>query len=239
MTEKERMKILNNAKEFFRREVIYPHLTGACERASSLDGYKINPFLLKYLSNFLEGNSNPKSIAKALVYPRLLSTSITTIFGNKTQKMIPEIFEGMMGSTTRGIDIEFVDATDGRKKYCQLKSGPSTINKDDVITIVNHFQGVRNLARTNNLDVRISDMIIGVLYGEADELSAHYQKINKKFPVIVGKEFWYHLTGKEDFYLDISNAIGEVALEVDGTKVLQETIEALAIEVETKLLSDS
>jgi hypothetical protein len=51
--------------------------------------------------------------------------------------MIPEIFEGMMGSVVHGIDIEFIDAIDGRKKYCQLKSGPSTINKDDVVTIIN------------------------------------------------------------------------------------------------------
>lgn len=68
-------------------------------------------------------------MAKALVYPKLLSTSITTIFGNKAQKMIPEIFEGMMGSVASGIDIEFVDSIDDRKKYCLLKSGPNIINK--------------------------------------------------------------------------------------------------------------
>lgn len=166
MDENERLKILDNAKEFFKNEVIESHLVGACERASKLSDYNINPFLLKYLANFLEGNSDPRSIAKALAYPRLLSTSITTIFGNKAQKMIPAIFEGMLGSTTSGIDIEFVDALDNRKKYCQLKSGPNTINKDDVKTIIDHFSAVRNLARTNSLDVRVTDMIVGVLYGE-------------------------------------------------------------------------
>lgn len=239
MDEKERELILKNAKEFFRNEVIKSHLEGACERASKLEGYKINPFLLRYLANFLEGNSDPHSIAKALVYPRLLSTSITTIFGNKAQKMIPEIFEGMLGSTTSGIDIEFIDALDNRKKYCQLKSGPNTINKDDVKTIKDHFVAVRNLARTNNLDVGVNDMIVGVLYGEKDELSAHYRKINQEFPVFAGREFWHRLTGKSGFYLDISNAVGEVAIEVDGTQILQETIDTLAKEVEEKFSRDT
>ena len=31
---------------------------------------------------------------------------------------------------------------DGEKKYCQLKSGPDTINKDDVETIAGHFKSV-------------------------------------------------------------------------------------------------
>lgn len=175
-------------------------------------------------------------MAKALIYPRLLSTSITTIFGSKTQRMISELFEGL-GSVVSGIDVEFIDAFDGRKKYCQLKSGPNTINKDDITTIFSHFNSVKNLARTNNLDIRLSDMVVGVLYGEETDLSVNYKKINKEFPVLIGKEFWHRLTGKEDFYLDISNAIGEVAIEVDGTKKLQETIETLALEIKGKFPS--
>ncbi|HET8810437.1 MAG TPA: PmeII family type II restriction endonuclease [Flavobacteriaceae bacterium] len=232
MKESQRIHILQNAKEFFKNEIVESHLQGACKKATKLKSYKINPFLLSYLANFLEGNSDSKSIAKALIYPRLLSTSITTIFGNKVQKMIPEIFDDMMGSVVNGIDIEFTDAIDGRKKYCQLKSGPSTINKDDVVTIVNHFIGVRNLARTNHLDIRLDDMVVGVLYGEKTELSHHYKKINEEFPVIVGQEFWHRLTGKKDFYFDLSAAIGEVALEVDGTEILQDAISLLAEEID-------
>ncbi len=233
MDDLQRIKILKNAKEFFRREIVNSHLEGATDRASSLKSYKINPFLLAYLANFLEGKSTPESFAKALIFPRLLSTSITTTFGNKAQKMISELFEGMMGSVVQGIDIEFIDAIDGRKKYCQVKSGPNTINKDDVKTVIDHFQAVKNLARTNNLDVRINDMVVGVVYGQSKELSGHYRKINKEFPVIVGKEFWHHLTGKENFYFEISNAIGEVALEIDGTQKLQETISKLSEEIRT------
>jgi len=93
---------------------------------------------------------------------------------------------------------------------------------------------VRNLARTNNLNVGINDMIVGVIYGEETELSSHYKRISQSYPVIIGKEFWYRLTGKEDFYLDLIDAIGDVALEVDGSHIVEQTISNLAIEIQAK-----
>jgi len=233
MEEKQRVLLLEKAREFFKNEIVESHINTACKKASKLSSYNINPFLFKYLANFLSGNDSPKSIAKALILPRILGTSINTIFGNKIQKMISTLFDGM-GSTTQGVDIEFIDVIDGRKKYCQLKSGPNTINKDDVKTLSDHFKSIKNLARTNNLDIRLDDLIIGVLYGEENELSAHYKKLKKEYPVIIGQEFWYRLTGEKLFYYDLIDVIGEVAIEVDGTQILQDTIDTLSEEIETK-----
>ncbi|MEO7283749.1 PmeII family type II restriction endonuclease [Gelidibacter sp.] len=233
MDNKQRKKIIENAKNFFRNEIVSNHINGACLRASKLSQYNVNPFLFKYLSNFLTGDDKPESIAKALVLPRVLGSSINTSFGMKIQNLISSLFEGM-GSTTQGIDIEFIDALDGRKKYCQLKAGPNTINHDDVTTILNHFNGIRNLARTNNLNLGIDDMIVGVVYGDESELSSHYKKIHKSYPVIIGQDFWHRLTGKTDFYFELIDAMGEVALEVDGRKVIEKTISALAIEIKEK-----
>jgi hypothetical protein len=236
MDNAKRQQIIKNAKEFFREEIVDSHINRACENAGKLSNYNINPFLFKYLANFLKGNDDPRSIAEALIYPRILGTSITTIFGSKIQKLISHLFEGF-GSTTTGIDIEFVDEIDGRKKYCQLKSGPNTINFDDVETIFGHFQATINLARTNNLIIGLNDMIVGVVYGKKDELSGHYKRINQRYPVIVGAELWHRLTGKPDFYLELIDSIGEVALEVDGTQKLEQTIQNLASEIETEYFS--
>lgn len=233
MDDKLRKQIIENAKTFFREEIVQNHIDGACKRASKLSEYNINPFLFKYLANFLTGNDKPESIARALVLPRILGSSINTSFGMKIQNLISSLFQGL-GSTTLGIDIEFIDAIDGRKKYCQLKAGPNTINHDDVTTIINHFNGVRNLARTNNLNVGINDMIVGVVYGEESELSSHYKKIGNSYPVIIGKDFWHRLTGKDDFYYELIDAVGEVALEVDASKVVEKTISILAKEIEIK-----
>ncbi|CAL2107053.1 Type II restriction endonuclease EcoO109I-like protein [Tenacibaculum sp. 190524A02b] len=233
MEENRRNQIIESAKNFFREEIVKSHINKACDKASKLSEYNINPFLIKYLANFLTGNDKPESIAKALVLPRILGPSITTSFGMKIQTLISTLFQGL-GSTTQGIDIEFVDVIDNRKKYCQLKAGPNTINKDDVITIINHFKGVRNLARTNNLNIGIDDMIVGVVYGENSEISSHYRRIEESFPVIVGKDFWHRLTGQEDFYFELIDAIGEVALEVDASNVVKETIDKLAKEIKEK-----
>jgi len=233
MENQQRKQIIENAKTFFRNEIVQSHIDGACDRASRLSEYNVNPFLFKYLANFLTGNDEPESIARALVLPRILGSSITTSFGMKIQSLISSLFQGL-GSTTQGVDIEFIDEVDRRKKYCQLKAGPNTINHDDVTTIINHFNGVRNLARTNNLNIGINDMIVGVVYGEVSELSSHYRRISKDYPVHIGQDFWHRLTGKVNFYYELIDAIGEIALEVDASKVVESTIQKLAKEITTK-----
>lgn len=221
-------ELLDKAKKWFKETIAKNHssntqkLTDPCE-------FKINPFLVSYLANFLTGKIDPISIAKALIYPRVLGTSITTSFGTNTQKFTSEVL-GSIGSTTPGIDIEFIDQVDGHKKYCQLKAGPITINRDDIKTIDNHFVGIKNLSRTNNLKISTEDMIIGILYGEEQELGAHYKDLKNKYHynVYIGKGFWHRLTGDEDFYYKLIRALAEIASEFDGSHLLEETIEKLA-----------
>ncbi|KYD04140.1 PmeII family type II restriction endonuclease [Saccharococcus caldoxylosilyticus] len=226
-------EIIQKAKDFFKNEIAPSHVKNT-KKLKRLKEFNLNPFLDKYKASFLTGNDDPVSIAKALVYPRVLGTSINTTFGNKLQKFCSEVLEGF-ASTTSGIDIEFIDKLDGRRKYCQVKAGPNTINKDDVETIKNHFAGVKNLARTNNLNIGLNDLVVGVLYGTPAELSSHYKKINEEYPVIVGQEFWHRLTGVEDFYQRLTDAIGDVATEFDSSKLIEEVIEALAKEIEKTL----
>lgn len=230
MTEQQRVEILINAKEFFKATIVENHINIACKKASKLSNYNINPFLYKYLAKFLTGNDEAESIAKALIYPRILGSSITTSFGMQVQKQITTLFPGF-GSTTAGIDIEFIDAIDGRKKYCQLKAGPNTINKDDIKTVIDHFKGIKNLARTNGLAININDLIVGVIYGEPKDLSSHYKKISNDYPVIIGKEFWHRLTGEENFYFKLIDVFSDVAIEIDGTQVITNTIETLKNEI--------
>lgn len=103
----------------------------------------------KYLAQFAFGNSDPESLAKVLIYPRVLGTSITTTFRNQMQVYCGSVLSGH-GSLVNGMDIEFIDCLDGKKKFCQVKAGPQTITKDDVATMVGHFQAAIRLSRTNN-----------------------------------------------------------------------------------------
>lgn len=216
--------ILNSARDWFKDVIAKNHVKNTLKLANP-SSFNINPFLIKYLSRYLTGKCDPISIARALVYPRALQTSITTSFGQNAQKFISTVL-GSFGSAISGIDIEFVDQLDGNKKYCQVKLGPETINADDVVTIKNHFNSVRNLARTNNLSIQLNDLIVGVMYGEPNELSANYKKIVSEhhIPVFIGQEFWHRLTGFEFFYFELSSAISEAAISNDSSSILEETI---------------
>lgn len=232
MTEAERQIILEKAKVFFREKVAVNHKTNT-EKLTTLSKFNINPFTHKYLANFAFGDASPENMAKALVYPRVLGTSISTTFGTQLQYFCNEVLDSY-ASTTSGIDIEFVDAIDGRKKYCQVKAGPQTINHDDVTTICNHFTAIKNLARTNRMTEfnPMFDCVVGVFYGTPDSLSASYKNIQEEYPVICGQEFWHRLTGDENFYEELINAFAEVADEINCSEALEEVIQNLAREIE-------
>ncbi len=235
MEEKQKRQIIESGKKYFRDIIIPNHLKGL--EKLTLDCFKINPFLVNYLAAFLCGNTEPQSLAKALVYPRILGTSINTSFGQNIQIFISSLAQiPGCASGIDGIDIEFEDAIDGRKKYCQCKAGPQTINKDDIATILGHFKHLHNKARLDRLSIQIDDMIVGVLYGEEDELSAHYRIINAHYPVYCGSGFWEHLTGDKQFYHRLAKAFGEVVEEdnIDGSQLILNKISAIAKEIVEK-----
>lgn len=235
MTDDQKQRIIESGKEFFRNNIIPNHLKNL--RSIRLKDFKINPFLVNYLAAFLCGDTKPESLAKALLYPRILGTSINTSFGQNIQIFISSLAEvAGKASGIDGIDIEFEDALDGRLKYCQCKAGPQTINKDDVATILGHFTRLQNKARLDRLAIQIDDMIVGILYGEPNEISGNYRNIDKTCPVYCGAEFWEHLTGDKQFYYRLSKAFGEVVEEdgIDSSRIISEKVKELAKEIEDK-----
>lgn len=238
MTETERQDILEKSKQWFRDNIITPHKENTRKLINPKE-FNINPFLVYYLGYFLEGNANPESIAKALILPRALGTSITTTFGTAVQKFTIDVLSSY-ASTTPGIDIEFTDALDGSHKYCQMKAGPNTINKDDIKTIVDHFKDAKNLARTNGKRITYGDLIVGVIYGKEEQLSNHYNKLitDHDIPVYVGKTFWHHLSGDENFYEELIDTMNSVVSETDFRDELNQIIQNLAESDEIQSMID-
>ena len=198
MNENELLRIVT---KYFEEKIFDNHKINSLKNHSKLKSYKINPILVKYLSKVLEDDFTPIGIAKALYFPRVLGISINTSFGTRIQNMFVEL-KLADGSLIKGMDIEFVDKIDHRKKWCQLKSGPNTINSEDVNPLLKKFSTVANLARTNQISLNNSDLILGVLYGTENQLSQHYKRIDEKHPVIIGVEFWHRITGFPDFIIN-------------------------------------
>jgi hypothetical protein len=225
----EQNALLVKAQIWFRETILPNHLKNT-KKLESIEEFDVNPFLTAYIAVFMTGELTAKSISQALIYPRALGTSITTSMGQNMQKFISDVLGNVFGSTTQGIDIEFTDCIDGRKKYCQVKLGPNTINKDDVVTIHNHFKTVRNLGRTNNIVVGQNDVVVGILYGESGRESGHYKRLHAEhgYPLFIGQDFWHRLTGSPDFYQRLIKAISQVALEARGHQALDQAVTSLA-----------
>lgn len=233
MDENIKLEILEKAKAWWRNELAASHARNTI-KLTRVKEFKINPFTWSYLSYFLEGHMDEKTLAKVLIYPRILGTSITTSFGQNTQSFITTVFEGVLGSTTQGIDLEFVDKIDGRMKFAQLKAGPNVINADDVEPIKEKFRSAKRLARTNNRHLNDEDFILCLIYGESWQISAHLRKIQKDFPLVIGADFWVRFTGDAEFYADLVVAIGEVAKEFDMKKEIERVIDELAEDIKLK-----
>lgn len=233
MNEEQKLAIIESGKQYFRSTIIPNHLKNL--QKLHLKDFDVNPFLINYLAAFLCGNTEPKSLAKALIYPRILGSSLNTSFGMSIQIFISQLQEVIGGASgIDGIDIEFVDAIDGRKKYCQCKAGPNTINKDDVETIMGHFKKLIGKARLDKMPLQLDDMIVGILYGES--MSSNYKTISVTYPVYYGANFWERLTGDKNFYNRLAKAFGEVVEEdgIDGSALIMQKVDEIAGEIVEK-----
>ncbi len=235
MEKVQKQAIIRSGKEYFRSVIIPNHLRNL--KKLSLSSFNFNPFLINYLAAFLCGNTEPESLARALVYPRILGTSLNTSFGQNIQVFISQLQEVVGGASgIDGIDIEFVDALDGRRKYCQCKAGPQTINKDDIATILGHFKYLMNKSRLDRMGLQFDDLVVGVLYGERVNLSANYKAIDAHYPVLCGTEFWERLTADKNFYYQLAKAFGEVVEEdgIDGSALILAKVNEIAQEIRKK-----
>ena len=91
MTDSQKDSIICSGKDYFRKTIIRNHLQRF--RKLRLKDFNINPFLINYTAALLCGNNEPESLAKALIYPRIIGTSLNTSFGQQLQIFISQIQE--------------------------------------------------------------------------------------------------------------------------------------------------
>lgn len=86
------------------------------------------------------------------------------------------------------------------------------------------------------MPIQLDDLIVGVLYGEHESLSANYRTIESHYPVYCGAEFWERITGDSEFYYRLAKAFGEVVEEdgIDGSQLLKKKIKEIASEIQMK-----
>ena len=72
-------------------------------------------------------------------------------------------------------------------------------------------------------------------------MSTHYKSLTKDhdISVLIGKDFWYHLTGEENFYFELIKTIDSVVSASNFKDELDEVIQQLAQTQEIIALSES
>lgn len=231
--------LINQLEDWWMKDVYENHKKNI-SRLQKPSSFNINPFLHPYIANFIYGDISPKSLAKALVLPRAMGTSVATTFGSKMQDFIVANIEHAQGSAISGIDIEFKDQTKEKKDltYCQVKAGPNTINADDVRTIVGKFTKLRNKARLDKLPVQNDALIVGILYGSRKELSGSYKAIETNgYGVFIGSEFWEKLTGDNQFFEKMSVKLSEISDTLNEQEYIEDIVEKLSTSPEIIALS--
>lgn len=229
ITSEQKSQILERATTWFEEVIVKNHIENTTKLANPKE-LNINPFLVSYLAQFAYGEVAAQTLARALIIPRIMGTSINTSFGQNMQLFMTEVLSPVFGSMIPGLDIEFTDAVDGRRKFCQVKLGPNTINKDDVDTIHQHFNASKRLAKQNNLVVGLEDFVVGIGYGTPAELSGHYKRLRDEYhyALYVGQEFWYRLTADTTFYADLIAAMASAAGSAKSQEIIEDTVEKLA-----------
>lgn len=231
MDKKTKAAILKEIQSWIRDEFAEAHKTNLL-KLSHLNEFSPNPFIWPYLGHFFDGNNKAETLAKVLVYPRILGTSISTSFGSQFQKMMVKIFDNVQPSMIKGTDLTIIDRTDNITKYCQVKSGPNVINHDDVETIESHFQEAINRARANHMRVSNEDFMFCLLYGDDGQENNWIKKIKQNYPVSMGQDFWTRVTGDKDFYTDLITAIRDISTQINMKNEISGVVKDLAIQIE-------
>jgi hypothetical protein len=234
----ENKAVLDAAKVWFEEKIIASHVKNTM-MLTDVDKFNINPFTVWYLAKFTDNEVTPRSIAKALILPRVLGSSIATSLGTNLQRFITDTLVTAYGSAASGMDIDFKDRRDGLNKYSQLKLGPNTINKDDVKTINDKFKGVQNLLKANGQSLSKSHFAIGIMFGEESEVNSWYRELRDEhgWELYVGKDFWWRLTGDEDFLDRLVDVIQNSTEISAASTALESTIEKLSEDLRIQKLA--
>ncbi len=231
-------ELKSKIRDFLLTEFATP-LRSKLSSGFSLDDFNIQPFILVAVSSGVFGEASAINMSRALIYPRILGTTVNTRFGDKMQKLCVDYLD-VEGSGVPGMDFQYTDKKDSKRVYMQLKSGPNTLNADDVNPMIEKMRDAYRLLLQNRVQrKRMPLFAVGVVYGSSDELSGHYRKISNssiygqlKVPIYVGKDLWYRITGDENFYFSLVNLFVDVFEEEDYSNDLDRCIKSLAKEIE-------
>jgi hypothetical protein len=164
-------------------------------RSLKIVDLNINPFLIRLLTNQM-GFNDAHSIVQWLVIQRSM-TGANTSFGFCLQGIAMLFSEG---TGVEGADLQ--KTKDGLHHYIQVKSGPSTMDKD----AVQHMSTMLKSVQRRN---RGSVAMLGMCYGTREQVMSTVKKYSD-VDWLIGREFWEFIADEPTCIDEIYAIAGEV-----------------------------
>ena len=152
-----------------------------------------NPYLYR-----AKGINNASQIVGGIL-SAYVSSSEETVFGNAFFEPLAVVVSGGQKAVTEGVDIT-VDK-DNTIYSIAVKSGTSVFNADSRKRQEQNFQSAQKRAQQAK---KAFFPVVGYGYGKKKTVAGK----EKFYKEIAGKDFWYWLTGDEDFYTKIIAYMG-------------------------------
>lgn len=138
------------------------------------------------------------------VLTAFVSSSEETIFGNCFFEPVAIAASNGNKALAEGIDIMIQDNENNTIAAIAVKSGPSVFNADSKKRQEQNFMAASKLAQQAKARY---EAYIGYCYGKKKDSGRGKPKIYQK---LAGKNFWWKLTGEEDFYIKLIEYMGDL-----------------------------
>lgn len=138
------------------------------------------------------------------VLTAFVSSSEETIFGNCFFEPVAIAASNGNKALAEGIDIMIQDNENNTIAAIAVKSGPSVFNADSKKRQEQNFMAASKLAQQAKARY---EAYIGYCYGKKKDSGRGKPKIYQE---LAGKNFWWKLTGEEDFYIKLIEYMGDL-----------------------------
>lgn len=138
------------------------------------------------------------------VLTAFVSSSEETIFGNCFFEPIAMAASNGNKALAEGIDIMIQDNETNTISAIAVKSGPSVFNADSKKRQEQNFIAASKLAQQAKARY---EAYIGYCYGRKKDSGRGKPKMYQE---LAGKDFWWKITGEEDFYIKLIEYMGDL-----------------------------
>jgi len=233
MKKTQKEAIIECGREFFKKTIKLDHIKSIEDLR--LKDFKLKPTVVNCITSYTLGRNTPKSVARALIHSVILETYANKISKKKVQRFVSKIAEITCNTSNyEGIDMEFIDAIDGRKKYCQVLPSSKKVNMNDNWRAAANFRNItRQYEYIDDWPFEYEDLIVGTLYGEYDNSIVEHRLLQNSDCSYFGADFWEHLTGDKTFYYKLTKTFSEVLddEDIDGAELIREKITEISQDI--------